>query len=116
MNYAAKRTILIVLLLMGWQCSYAAQQYTCRDTGNHTLERTRDNRPHWDDLGMENVLAVGQPTVVAPTVVRVVHENVSPLSRGTGMSRRTFRSSPVDVDIPHCAQPDYLYLLLCLRL
>lgn len=116
MTNAVKRTILLFLLLMGWQGSYAAVQQIGHGTICHTVERTSDNRPHWGDLGMKDVLAVGQPTVTVPTVVRVVHENVSPLSRETSMSRRSFLILPLDVDIPRCAQPGYLYLLLCLRL
>lgn len=116
MMSAAKRTVLFVLLLLGWQSSYAEQQIAYHGKVGHVLEHTRDNRPNWGDLGMENVLAVGQPNISAPTVVRVVHENASPLSRGTGMSRRTFHSVPSVVSIPHCTQPGYLYLLLCLRL
>ena len=116
MTTTAKRFVILALLLLGWQASFAAQHIAYHNNTRHTLEHTRDNRPQWDDLGMDNVLAVGQPSVSAPTVVRVVHENASPLSRIVAMSRCIFPTAPVRVLIPRCAQPGYLYLLLCLRL
>ena len=89
----------------------AAQENTA------TIDRTRDNIPQWEDLGMENLLVVGsQPTVTAPTPMRLSHDNGSPLGRAAATQNR-MRHSVVERDaLPHRAQPDYIYHLLCLRL
>ena len=52
-------------------------------TGNNDvdncLSQTADNRPQWQDVGLQDILfAIGQPTVPAPNYVRLPYDYVTP--------------------------------------
>lgn len=110
------RMMLLLLLLTGWQWHVWSQPLDKGGREETTLGATRDDRPQWGDLGMENVLAVSQPTVEAPTSFRVAHDSGSPIGRHVAAGNHLFRSPAVAAATPHRPQPGYLYLLLCLRL
>ena len=116
MRCSFRSVILLLLLLMGWQGNVVAQPHTAEGVVP-SVGCERDERPQWEDLGLEDLLVtVSQPSVSAPTTVRVVHEQGAALFRFAVACHRMFRSPSVAASTPHRASPGYLYLLLCLRL
>ncbi len=101
---------------MGWQGRAVAQHPMCGAAERQTLESTRDDRPQWGDLGLENVLAVSQPTVEAPTTFRLAHDSAEPLVRRAVMEHHLLRPLAEPSASPHRVVPRYIYKLLCLRL
>ena len=113
---SAYRLMMILLLLVGWQGRATAQRPMCGTVEQQALESTRDDRPQWGDLGLENVLAVSQPTVEAPTTFRLAHDSAAPLVRRAVMVHRLLRPLAEPSASPHRVVPRYIYKLLCLRL
>ena len=114
--------VMLLLLLAGWQGSVCGQ-WTSADGQRDevadqrpTLGATRDDRPQWQDLGMENVLVVSQPTVEAPSTLRIATDGATPMVRRADSVQRYFRMMVLAAASPHRAMSGYLYFLLCLRL
>lgn len=116
MRHSAYRLMFLLLLLVGWQGRAEAQQPMCGAVERQTLESTRGDRPQWGDLGLENVLAVSQPTVEAPTTFRLAHDSAAPLVRRAVMVHHLLRPLAEPSASPHRVVPGYIYKLLCLRL
>lgn len=112
----AYRMMMLLLLLTGWQGHVWSQPLDKGGREAMTLGTTRDDRPQWQDLGMENVLVVSQPTVEVPTTLRLSSGSATPLVRRADEVHRYFRSLLLASASPHRAMPGYLYFLLCLRL
>lgn len=121
MKRTAYRLIVLLLCMAGWQMSALA--YNGGGASRNvtdvaaTIDRTSDNMPQWEDLGLEDLLVVSsQPTVTAPTSMRLSHEHGSPLSRNVATTHRVLHHAPRGNALPHRAQSCYIYRLLCLRL
>lgn len=114
--------VMLLLLLAGWQGTACGQWPTADGSKGDaagqqsTLGASRDDRPQWQDLGMENVLVVSQPTVEASTTLRIATDGAAPLARRADAVQRYFRALVLASASPHRAMPGYLYFLLCLRL
>ena len=81
------------------------------------ISRT-DDRPNWDDLGMDRILAVSGSTVVAPpTVVRLPYNNPAGVLRGYAACRFVQSLHIGSLSLPSNRCPSgYIYMIQCLRL
>ena len=79
-----------------------------------------DHRPQWDDLGMQNVLAVrGQTTVAQPSTVRLTNNNPAGFGLAGCASQAMRRGWSVPLrrgDSRLHWRQGYIYLIQCLRL
>ncbi len=122
-----KRLILIMLaaivLLLPTKVSVAGEMPSC------ILESVDHNndRPHWKDLGMDHILAVGgQSNITPPSPVRLASQGrrlVGGNSHSTGVSPeavlhegKCFRNVQCAERFPVSWTKGYLYVIQCLRL
>ena len=85
------------------------------DTHN-CLSQTNDNRPQWQDVGLQDLLVtIGQPTVPTPSQVRPSHDYAAPFF-GQSLSHQ-FKSVRSKTNVPAEREPKgSLYLWHFLRL
>ena len=111
---------MVLLCLAGWQMPVLAcnsQDDPSASRESATIGCTNDDMPQWEDLGMEDLLVVvSQPTVTAPTTMRLSNDHGSPLGRAAAASGHLLHRTSGRSVQPHRAQPGYIYRLLCLRL
>ncbi|MBR6844850.1 MAG: hypothetical protein IKM79_07125 [Bacteroidales bacterium] len=115
-NQLVHKLILLLLCMMAWQTSAVAAVETRVHEGV-LIDRT-DNSPHWQDVGMHDVLAVtGGSTLTPPTTVRVVHDSpagTTPTAQAIGTRHCCIQR------LSTCRNrrtiSGYIYLIRCLRL
>lgn len=108
-------TVLLMLLLVGWPGMACSQALTV-DVEEEAQDSSRSDCPQWQDLGMENVLAVAQPTVSVPTTLRFLSFGSAMAEGGFVEMQHRFHPNGIAFLSPFCPQSGYLYFLRCLRL
>jgi hypothetical protein len=103
----------LLLLVTGGNVCLSAQKVD--DVA--TLETTATDMPQWQDIGMADLLVVtSQPTVTAPTTMRVVHEGGSMLHRSASTAKSLARLGSAIQPEYRYRRSGYIHLIVCLRL
>ena len=127
-NAVSVKRLIFIMLVAVWAL-LPTRVSAAEAAPNGTLQSIdrNSNRPQWDDLGMENILAVrGQSTVAPPSPVRLASNGrrvQGGNSHSSGVSPTVSERAVCNYNIVQCTPRfrttwtrGYLYIIRCLRL
>ncbi|MBQ6046080.1 MAG: hypothetical protein IJL38_00460 [Bacteroidales bacterium] len=117
MSYRRFILFTIAALCLLLPTNVSAVQRNASGISSESIGRT-DNAPQWQDIGMNDVLAVtGSTSIVPPTTVRVVHDSQASTAPTAQMAQaRHYKPLRLTTHSSRPMKGGYIYLIRCLRL
>ena len=112
-----RKFVILLMMLLVAPAAFAVNADKQPDARTEaTLDCATGERPQWEDLGMENLVASSQTTVEAPSSQRLARDRVSPTGGASmGQSRPTYHLR-LSAPLPRHVHKAYLHKIVCLRL